>query len=362
MARTRSKGAAGTADASDKKSAAAAKSSPSVYVLPAESSNPPKLFVLPKTATSSARIVTLHHPRYSRPARFLVCPEAGFFEFTSIAPPKSAPRSWLIQPTTTTVTSTTTTSDANPPSLINSQITQSPALHLATPFDPLFLLLPALFSSSSSSSSSQNDDDDRKPTPKQKRMFLSPDDHLDALPDPAGHLAALLSDCPPARRLLGARLAAVCDAVRAGDEDMYRVSEGKVLREVWGKARRMVVGDGDGAGGLPGSMEERFVRRELEAPVVGVRVSRAAVVGGGGVGDGGRSGSGSGSEAAAARSTDFSRKRATDEEEDERAEKRRKKEAEEKAKKANMSRGVRELMKVNTSGMKKMSDFFKKKT
>ena len=67
-------------------------------------------------------------------------------------------------------------------------------------------------------------------------------------------------------------------------------------------------------------------------------------------------------EAAAARTTDFSRKRPSDEEDDERAEKRRKKEAEEKAKKANISRGVKNLMKVNKSGMKKMSDFFKKKT
>ena len=49
------------------------------------------------------------------------------------------------------------------------------------------------------------------------------------------------------------------------------------------------------------------------------------------------------------------------EEEDERAEKRRKTEAEEKAKKASVSRGVKNLMKVNTTGMKKMSDFFKKK-
>jgi hypothetical protein len=66
-------------------------------------------------------------------------------------------------------------------------------------------------------------------------------------------------------------------------------------------------------------------------------------------------------EAAAARTTDFSRKRMADEEADERAEKRKKMEAEEKAKKASMSRGVKNLMKVNTSGMKKMSDFFKKK-
>lgn len=67
-------------------------------------------------------------------------------------------------------------------------------------------------------------------------------------------------------------------------------------------------------------------------------------------------------EATASRSmTDYSRKRVLDDEEEEaRAEKRRKVE-EEKKRKANASRGVKNLSKVNTTGMKKMSDFFKKK-
>jgi hypothetical protein len=69
-------------------------------------------------------------------------------------------------------------------------------------------------------------------------------------------------------------------------------------------------------------------------------------------------------EALAARSIgeSFSRKREYDEDGESRAEKKRKKEEEEKLKKKNESRGVRELKKVNTTGMKKMSDFFKKKT
>jgi hypothetical protein len=60
---------------------------------------------------------------------------------------------------------------------------------------------------------------------------------------------------------------------------------------------------------------------------------------------------------------DFSRKRSIIEDEDSetRAEKKRKKEEEEKRNKAGVSRGVKNLKKVNTSGMKKMSDFFKKK-
>lgn len=65
-------------------------------------------------------------------------------------------------------------------------------------------------------------------------------------------------------------------------------------------------------------------------------------------------------EAMAAHSIDYSRKRGLDEEEDETFVKKRKME-EEKKKKSLESRGVRDLKKVNTRGMKKMSDFFKKK-
>ncbi|KAL2176274.1 ribonuclease H2, subunit B [Thermothelomyces heterothallicus CBS 202.75] len=244
---------------------------------------------------------------------------------------------------------------------------------------------------------------------------------------------------------------------------MYRVSEAKLARELLAKAKRIV---GEGGSKLPASMEERFVRRELEPPVLGVRIARGtgsgtatpasssegesqesvssassaetaassgseestktststaatSVAADSDEGDGVATSAMGASdevvrlqrlrvafsficsryvspaiaamlneslskftelvdfrplddylerlaklrqEAAAARSADFSRKRETDEEQDARAEKRRKQEAEEKARKANMSRGVRNLMKVDTSGMKKMSDFFKKKT
>ncbi|KAL4958257.1 hypothetical protein BDW69DRAFT_99152 [Aspergillus filifer] len=70
-------------------------------------------------------------------------------------------------------------------------------------------------------------------------------------------------------------------------------------------------------------------------------------------------------EALASRSLgDFSRKRNAEDEDaaESRAEKKRRMEEEEKKKKAGESRGVRELKKVNTTGMKKMSDFFGKAT
>jgi hypothetical protein len=69
-------------------------------------------------------------------------------------------------------------------------------------------------------------------------------------------------------------------------------------------------------------------------------------------------------EALASRSlSDFSRKRGLNEDDEEaesRAEKKQKKEDEEKKRKAGESRGVRDLKKVDISGMKKMSDFFGK--
>ncbi|OAP56526.1 hypothetical protein AYL99_09705 [Fonsecaea erecta] len=69
-------------------------------------------------------------------------------------------------------------------------------------------------------------------------------------------------------------------------------------------------------------------------------------------------------EALASRSmTDFSRKRGLEDDEalEMRAEKKRKQEEEDRKKKLGLSKGVRELKKVNVSGMKKMSDFFAKK-
>ncbi|KAH8423865.1 uncharacterized protein LDX57_001617 [Aspergillus melleus] len=68
-------------------------------------------------------------------------------------------------------------------------------------------------------------------------------------------------------------------------------------------------------------------------------------------------------EALASRSLgDFSRKRTAEDDDaaEIRAEKKRRKEEEEKKKKAGESRGVKDLKKVNTTGMKKMSDFFTK--
>ncbi|KAI0514935.1 ribonuclease H2, subunit B [Xylaria bambusicola] len=460
MARTRaSKGSDSTAKADS--SGATTSVSKSKYTISQPSQNPPKVFILPKKATDDARIVSLLHPRYAKPTRYLVCPQTGFYEFTRIAAPKSTPQSWLIQAdecqSLENPEASTRPVEKDAESF-GTYVTNGAELFVATPIDPLFLILPTLIDPSSKS---------------EKRRYISGDDHFDRIQEESPHLWEILRwGEGRIRELLETRLGAVCETVEAGDERMFRFSEDKLTAEILSKARRM------SARPLPQSMEEKFVVKPLEAPVLGVKretttttasapASAEAVQNDssamnstngtprleasetGSSGSSAESGSSFASEAstaatsvtasedesqalaaalqpamvasdevvslqrlrtafnflcssyapaslvtilraklsalpeadfapldtylsevnrlrqeaAAARSAgDYSRKRVLDEEElAERAEKKRKKEEEDKRKKAGESRGVRELKKVNTAGMKKMSDFFKKK-
>ncbi|KAJ4160512.1 hypothetical protein NW754_003632 [Fusarium falciforme] len=190
------------------------------------SENPSKIFILPSKATPDARIVTLPNPRHARPARYLVCPETGIYEFTKIATPKATPRSWLIE------------------NGKNADISMGQELYLATLIDPVFLVLPALTEQAKGS---------------EKRLFLSSDDHFDHLPEESSHLSEILR-CEKTRKLIESRMGAVCDTVEAGDETMFRINNEKLVNVVLEKARRM--------GQLPASMEEKFVKKALEAPVL----------------------------------------------------------------------------------------------
>lgn len=439
MARTRAKGPAKGSNGSSKD--ATASSATSKYSLPAESESPCIVLILPEKATPEARVVSLTNPRYSKPTRYLVCPQTGAYEFIKISEPKTTPRSWLIEAGSKDHTSNSADAEKDEHAF-QTQISKGADLFIATPIDPLFLALSALVKQLSSA----------------KRMFLSSDDHLDSIEEGAAHLRETLK-WTRWRELLESRMAAGCDTVEAGDETMFRLSEEKLLGQVLAKAARM------GEGGLPVSMEEKFVTKALEAPVLGRKATSAAAPRSqaqGSEASGADSGAetqtesqssvatsatsaseastaatsvaddaeaagnkdiasaiqaspevirlqrlrvafnficssyvppalsvvlkkmlteGKGAdvdfkpldeyvgeltklrqEAMVARSaSDYSRKRGLDEENEERREKRQKKEEEEKRKKAGESRGVRDLKKVNTTGMRKMSDFFTKK-
>ncbi|KAK2599288.1 hypothetical protein N8I77_011058 [Diaporthe amygdali] len=438
MARTtRSKGTDKGVNSSSKDTTASASSK---YSLPAESESPCMVLILPEKATSEARVVSLQNPRYSKPTRYLVCPQTGAYEFTKISEPKTTPRSWLIESGTKNP-APGSGDDEKDEQAFQTQVAKGADLYIATPIDPLFLALPALVKQLSSP----------------KRMFLSSDDHFDSIAEDTAHLRETLR-WPRWRELLESRMASGCDTVEAGDEVMFRLSEEKLLGQVLAKAGRM------SENGLPKSMEEKFVTKALEAPVLGRRANNAATQSQSQASEANGADSGteaqvesqssvatsatSASEASTAATSvaddgeataskdvtsaiqaspevirlqrlriafnficscyvpsalsavlkkmlaegkspsvdfkaldeyvgqltklrqeamtarsasDYSRKRTLDEEDEDRRDKRRKKEEEEKRKKAGESRGVRDLKKVNTSGMKKMSDFFTKK-
>ncbi|PSR97405.1 ribonuclease H2, subunit B [Coniella lustricola] len=433
MARTRAaKGA--TKATSSKQDAKPSTTSSSKHALPAESSSPPRVLILPSKAGSDARVVALKHPRYSKPARYLICPETGAYEFIQISAPKTTPRSWLIE-------GSETQQSFHQQQGFETQVTKGADLFLATPIDPLFLALPALAAQFASTG---------------KRMFLSSDDHLDTLNEETPHLRDTCVRWPTWRKRLEDRMAACCDTAEAGDETMFRFSEDKLVAEVLAKAEKMAVNR------LPASMEEKFVTRALEAPVLGIKRVKTLQKEESTLSEAGLSSTTSsqseaddsqsslvaattstaatsvadeadtvnamdvesamyaseevvklqrlriafnficssyvpsamttvlkkmlaeGKGAAAANfkplddyvaqlaklrqeatlsrsASDYSRKRSMDEDSEEKREKRRRKEEEEKRKKAGESRGVRDLKKVNTAGMKKLSAFFKPK-
>ncbi|RAH48103.1 uncharacterized protein BO95DRAFT_440799 [Aspergillus brunneoviolaceus CBS 621.78] len=414
---------------------------------------PSKTFILPSTASPEARFLNLPNPQTSEPTRYFFCPQQGVYEFTTITTAAPAARSILFARNNSTPTTTTSsspdddTAETSPPTAQEPAPRSPPALisstasiHLATPLDFIFFLIPLL-------------------TTAKATLYQPLDDIIDSIQDElAPHLRHVLYN-ETFRATIHARAAAICDAVDAGgDEKLFRFSEKKLLMELMTKAERILAAHG---GSLPPSLEERFVRSELAMPLMGVKSSSSSstsaavtvevVVSGHSeenkenelapqkkeeapvvadadstttaikteeeelLPEGPSTPDGVAEllristaltfikesylsremgaridemlaapdaprdfrpmrehlelvarlrkEALAARSLgDFSRKRSAEDEEaaESRAEKKRRQEEEEKKKKAGESRGVRDLKKVNTTGMKKMSDFFGK--
>ncbi|KAL2860382.1 ribonuclease H2, subunit B [Aspergillus pseudodeflectus] len=389
---------------------------------------PSKAFILPSSASPDARFVTLPNPRTGDLTRYFFCPKLGLYEFTVVSSAAQSPRSILY------------TSSQSDGKKAQGTISKAAELAIATPIDIVFFVIPLLRSSPSSN--------------KGKRLFQPLDDIIDSHDDLPKHLRYIL--CHEAfRETLLCRVDGVCDSVEAGDEKLFRVSDAKLLRQLLAKAERMI------SQGLPTSLEERYVKQALAAPLMSVTrtdittsaslpspeedeneeskeakdtqsttttiTTASSTSVSTPVSDSAPTPAGedlrdqqacpefiirlqrlstalsflkstyvspelsikldtilSGpetpvdfkplydhlkhlaelrAEALASRSFgDFSRKRNAENDDvaEARAEKKRRKEEEEKKKKAGESRGVRELKKVNTTGMKKMSDFFGK--
>ena len=228
---------------------------------------PPKILILPQGASPEARICTLSHPRTLTPSRYYFDPHKGLYEFTCIAAPKSTCRSWLIGRRTRLVNQqedapptkkdlerggVQANEETNDRPISDGYTVKTAEMLIATPIDHLFVLLPSFVHDSSSKS------------PTSQKLFLSADDLLEKLSEKSKHFNRV-SNHEQTRLAMEQRLKTVCDTVDAGDEKMYRLNDEKLLRELVLKAKTIV------AKGLPASMEERFIRKALEIPVMVVK-------------------------------------------------------------------------------------------
>ncbi|KAI9900752.1 hypothetical protein N3K66_005014 [Trichothecium roseum] len=211
--------------------------------LPASDANPSKLFILPTKASKDARIVTLPNPRTGQPSRYVACPNTGMYEFKRIAAQKSTPRSWLVE--------APVKDQEGGHHSRGGQTVANADLFVATTIDPIFLLLPALAQTTNRTRSGDHES-----------RFLMSDDHFDNLPGENSHLSELLRWDGGLRPLLESRMAAICDTVEAADESMFRLSDEKLATVLLNKARCLA------AAGLPPSLEDKFVTKALESPLL----------------------------------------------------------------------------------------------
>lgn len=227
--------------------------------LAASVATPPHVFVLPKGASSEARIITLPDPASSSPSRYFVCPEKGFYEFTKIAAPKKACRSWLLAPQ-----NNGNAKIENSESQEDSQeqepegyVLEQPNMFVATPIDPLFVLLPLLVGGEACSYLTFSD-----------FVFTAEKEGL-------AQLQQLLRQDTFAKleKSMEARIGVICDYLDMGDgeDKMYKLSTSKLATVLISKAKNMV------KRGLPVSMEERFVKQALEVPVLSIRREESSV-------------------------------------------------------------------------------------
>ncbi|KAL1589215.1 hypothetical protein WHR41_02048 [Cladosporium halotolerans] len=218
---------------------------------------PPHVFILPKDASAEARILSLPSVTSSL-TRFFVCPQKGFYEFTKIAAPKKACRSWLLAPRRLGETQAQSEpADAGESEQDQGYLLGKPDLFVATPVDPLFILLPLLAEADSGS-------------------YLTFSDYLYTTEgEGLGQLQQLLrqSTFNSLEETMERRMQAVCDCLDMGDgeDKMYQLSVPKLAAELASKARKMV------QKGLPETMEERFVKQALEMPVLSIKREDSSV-------------------------------------------------------------------------------------
>ncbi|GCB25124.1 ribonuclease H2 subunit B [Aspergillus awamori] len=383
----------------------------STSALPAQST-PQKTFILPSTAGADARFLTLPNPRTASPTRYFFDPKLGVYEFTVLSSPPTAPRSTLLVRNPNPTSSST----SQPPA----HISKKAELLLATPIDILFFLIPILTANTKQNNLFQPLDDiidsldeellsphlrhvlydetfrgtlharaaaisDSVEAGDEKMFRFNETKLLQELVAKADRMVSV--GLPPSleerfvRQALATPLMAVKrdDVVATGENKENEGEDGEDGKE---EGEKTTANNEDAKEHLPEGlkapdgvanllristalafMKECYLSKEMSARIDELLAAPESPKDFKPMRDHLDLVAKLRAEALATRSLgDFSRKRSVEDQEaaESRAEKKRRMEEEEKKKKANESRGVRDLKKVNTTGMKKMSDFFGK--
>lgn len=211
---------------------------------------PLKHFILPKGLSKSARFLLLRHPRSSKSQRFLFCPEHGLFQFTKVNTPANDPRSLLFsKPSQDTSLDADTILQVQKEggTISGGYISKSPELFIATPFDLAFLLIALILPTTLKSS---------------KSLFQPLDDILEDHIQEDRHLRYLYNH---GRRFFDQAVIKFCDQIDGGDEQLYRPNEDKTLSLIMQKVDAVI------QAGLPASLDDKFVKRKLEMPVLSIK-------------------------------------------------------------------------------------------
>ena len=215
---------------------------------------PLKLFILPENVSPNARFLLLQHPRDGLKKRFYFCPRKGLYEFTKISAPSIDPRSILFTPAEDKPLQEIADDgpvNAHELGVGSGYVNKAAEFFVATTFDASFLLLSTLI-----------------PQKAEKNLFRPVDDILEDRLDEDRHLRYIFKHD---KQLLNDAIDRVCDKVEAGEEMMYRVNEEKLVRYLLAKCETVV------AKGLPPSLEDKFVARALEAPVLSIKREESVI-------------------------------------------------------------------------------------
>nr|XP_001397726.2 hypothetical protein ANI_1_590144 [Aspergillus niger CBS 513.88] len=368
-----------------------------------------KTFILPSTAGADARFLTLPNPRTASPTRYFFDPKLGVYEFTVLSSPPTTPRSTLLVRNPDPTSSST----SQPPA----HISKKAELLLATPIDILFFLIPILTANTKQNNLFQPLDDiidslDEELLPPHLRHVLYDETFRGTLHARAAAISdsveagdekmfrfnetKLLQELvakadrmvsvglPPSLEERFVRQALATPLMAVKRDDVVATGENKENEGEDGKeeGEKTTADNEDAKEHLPEGLKapdgvanllristalafikECYLSREMSARIDELLAAPESPKDFKPMQDHLDLVAKLRAEALATRSLgDFSRKRSVEDQEaaESRAEKKRRMEEEEKKKKANESRGVRDLKKVNTTGMKKMSDFFGK--